>query len=314
MQTLRLAVMGTGAVGGYFGALLARAGHDVTFIARGAQLDALRGHGLAILGPHGDFSLERVSATDDPSTIAPVDVVLFCVKLYDTESAAYQIKPLLARGGVCISLQNGVDAQDRLAPILGRQQVMGGLAFVSGVIEAPGVIRTTSQMSGLRFGETDGSRSPRALAFEAACRAAGFDAEAVTDIRATQWQKFVGLCTNAALSCLVRKPAGVVYHDADLIPIARAAFDEVAAVARAQNITMPEDVAEQALRMHQSFPPKMYASMYHDLARGRRLELDSLSGVVVQRGRELGVPTPVHAMAYACLKPYMNGKDGEPQS
>lgn len=304
---MRIAIMGTGAVGAYFGALLARSGHDVSFVARGEHLKAMRERGLSVVGPRGDFSVPKVKATANPEEIGPVDVVLFCVKLYDTESAAQSIAPILSAGGVCISLQNGVDAQERIGRIVGNDQVMGGLAFVSGVIEAPGVIRYASDMSTIRFGESSGAMSARGLAFSQACEAAGFKAELVPDIRAAQWQKMVGLASNAALSCVVRQPAGVVYNDPDLIVVARGAFGEVKAVAEAQGIPMPADIVERTLAMHQNFPPNMYASMYHDLARGRRIELDSLSGVIVRKGCELGVPTPVHAMAYACLKPYMNG-------
>lgn len=300
--------MGTGAVGAYFGAHLARGGHDVTFVARGEHLQAMRERGLSVVGPRGDFSLPKVNATANPAEIGAVDVVLMCVKLYDTESAARQIAPLLSNGGVCISLQNGVDAQERMGGIVGHDRVMGGLAFVSGVIEAPGIIRYASEMSTIRYGESNGSMSARAVAFRDACEAAGFKAELVADIRAAQWQKMVGLASNAALSCVVRQPAGVVYNDPDLIEVARGAFSEVKAVAEAQGIAMPHDIVERTLAMHQNFPPAMYASMYHDLARGRRLELDSLSGVVIRKGRELGVPTPVHTMAYAFLKPYMHGE------
>lgn len=300
--------MGTGAVGAYFGVHLARAGHDVTFVARGEHLQAMRARGLSVVGPRGDFSLPAVQATAHPEDIGPVDVVLFCVKLYDTESATQAIAPLLSAGGVCISLQNGVDAQERIGRIVGDDSVMGGLAFVSGVIEAPGVIRYASDMSTIRFGESNGAMSARAVAFRDTCEAAGFKAELMPDIGAAQWQKMVGLASNAALSCVVRQPAGVVYNDPDLIEVARGAFSEVKAVAVAQGIAMPADIVERTLAMHQNFPPKMYASMYHDLARGRRLELDSLSGVIVRKGRELGVPTPVHSMAYACLKPYLHGQ------
>ncbi len=305
---MRIAIMGTGAVGAYFGAHLARGAHDVTFVARGEHLQAMRERGLSVVGPRGDFSLPKVSATANPAEIGTVDVVLMCVKLYDTESATHQFAPLLSNGGVCISIQNGVDAQERIGAIVGNDRVMGGLAFVSGVIEAPGVIRYASEMSTIRFGESNGAMSARAVAFRDACEAAGFKAELVADIRAAQWQKMVGLASNAALSCVVRQPAGVVYNDPDLIEVARGAFSEVKAVAEAQGIPMPADIVERTLAMHQKFPPAMYASMYYDLVRGRRLELDSLSGVVIRKGRELRVPTPVHTMAYACLKPYMHGE------
>ena len=298
--------MGTGAVGGYFGALLSRSGQEVVFIARGAHLKAIRERGLRLEGPRGDYTV-MARATDAPAEIGGVDAVLFCVKQYDAESAARLIKPLVCAGGVCISLMNGVDGQDRLAPILGADRVMGGLAFVAGVIERPGLIRYTSDMSSIVFGEADGRSSERAVRLRDACLAAGFSAEVSSNVRAAQWQKFVGLATNTALTALTRQPAGYVYHDRDMLPIVRAALEEVVAVARAAAITLPGDVTERALASLKRFPPGMYASMANDLLRGRRLELESLSGHVVRKGRELGVPTPVHALAYACLKPYVNG-------
>lgn len=304
---MRIAVVGAGAVGGYFGALLARGGHEVMFLARGAQLAALRSRGLRLTGPRGDITVNGCLASDNAADLGAADIVLVCVKLYDTEAAARSIAPLMQKGGVCISLQNGVDGQDRIGTVIGAERVMGGLAMVSGVIEAPGVIRYTSDMSTIRFGEADGSRSARALAFVEAATSAGFTADLVADIRSAQWSKFVGLATNAAMCCLVRKPVGVIYHDPDLTPIAYAAFQEVAAVARAQGLTVAPDAADVELKRHQSFPGGMYASMYHDLSRGRPIEVESFSGVVMKKGRELGVPVPVHTMAYACLKPHVAG-------
>ena len=299
--------MGAGGVGGYYGGRLALAGHDVTFITRGEHLRAIRAKGLRLTGAAGDAIIAGAQATDDPAALAPVDVVLFCVKLFDTEDAARAIAPLLAKGGVCITLQNGVDGHERIGAIVGAGRVMGGIAFVSALVESPGVIRYASKAPSIKFGETDGRMSERAVRFRDACKAAGFDAEAVADIRAALWHKFVGLAVNAALTSLVRKPAGVVYHDPDLLALARAGFGEGAAVARAGGIQLPDDIVEWQVENHRKFPPEMYASMYHDLARGRRLELESLSGLIVRKGRELGVPTPFHSMAYACLKPYANG-------
>lgn len=304
---MRIAIMGTGAVGGYFGGMLAHAGNEVTFIARGEQLQALRNKGLVLETPRGRIALEQVKATDKPAEIEPVDVVLFCVKTYDTEDSARAIAPCLKPGGVCISLQNGVDSQDRIGAVLGEARVMGGIAFVSGVIESPGVMRYVSPMSMIRYGEHDGSESERARAFQSACLAAGFGAEIVPDIRAAQWDKFVALATNAALCSLVRAPAGVIYHQPELAEVARAAFAEVADVARALDIKLQPDVVEKSFAIHKKFPPGMYASMYWDIARGRRMELESFSGLVVRKGKETGVPTPVHGMAYACLLPFVNG-------
>jgi 2-dehydropantoate 2-reductase len=305
---MRIAVIGAGAVGGYFGALLAQGGNEVSFLARGAQLEALRTRGgLRLTGPRGDVTVTGCLASDDPAELGAAEVVLFCVKLYDTEDAARGIVPLMKKGGVCISLQNGVDAQDRLAAVFGTDRVMGGIANMSGVILEPGVIRYTSAMSSVVFGEADGAPSARALAFREACEKSGFAATVSRDIRAAQWTKFTGLSTNAALSCVVRQPAGVLYHDSDIVDLTRRALGEVAAVARARGIGVPDDVEEKNLKMMQGFPPDMYASMYHDLRAGRRLELESLSGLVMRSGRELGVATPVHEFAYVVMKPYLNG-------
>jgi len=304
---MRIAIMGAGGIGGFYGGRLAQSGNDVAFIARGEHLRAIQARGLKLSGAAGENVIPGVQATDDPAKLAPVDVVLFCVKLFDTEDAARAIAPLLARGGVCITLQNGVDGQQRIGAVLGEDRVMGGLAFVSAQIESPGVIRYASKAPSIQFGEPDGSVSERAARFRDACLAAGFGAEVVPDIRAAQWHKFVGLTVNAALTSLIRKPAGVLYHDPDILALARAMFAEGAAVAGAMGIKLPEDIVEWHVQNHRKFPPEMFASMYHDLARGRRLELDSLSGVIVRKGSELGVPTPLHAMAYAGLKPYLAG-------
>jgi 2-dehydropantoate 2-reductase len=311
-RVMRIAVMGAGGVGGYYGARLAHAGHDVTFIARGEHLRAVKAHGLALRGPAGDILVSAAQATDDPRNIAPVDVVLFCVKLFDTEDAARACQPLLENGGLCVSLQNGVDGQHRINAVLGTPVAIGGLAFVSAVIESPGVIRYVSTSPSIQFGEADGRASARTTRFREACIAAGFGAEVVPDIRAAQWRKFVGLTTNAALTSIARQPAGVVYHDPDLLALARAGFSEAAAVAKAGGVELPADFVEQNVEKHRKFPAGMYASMYHDLARGRRLELESLSGLIVREGREHAIPTPFHAFAYACLKPYVNGAPAAP--
>jgi len=307
---MRIAIMGAGAVGGYFGGLLALAGMDVTFIARGEHLRAMQANGLTLETPKGTLQVKSARFVAEPSDVGECDVVLFAVKAYDIENAAAPLKVLVDRGATVISVLNGVDHQDRIGAIVGADRVLGGLALVSGVITAPGVIRYTSPMSSLRFGEADGSLSPRAVAFRDACLAAGFQADVDTDIRAAQWAKFVALCTNAALTSLFRLPVGYIYHDPEIIPMALRGFEEVAAVGRALGVAVPGDAVQRSLAVHQSFPKTMYASMYHDLAKGRPMELDSLSGYVVRTGRALGVPTPVHEMAYLALKPY---KDGTPQ-
>ena len=304
---MRIAIMGAGGIGGFYGGRLAQAGHDVTFITRGEHLRAIQANGLALVGPAGDARIDAAQATDDPSTLAPVDVVLFCVKLFDTEDAARAIQPLLVKGGVCITLQNGVDGPQRIAAVIGEDRVMGGIAFVSALIESPGVIRYNSKAPSMKFGETDGRTSERAIRFRDACASAGFAAEIVGDIRAALWHKFVGLTVNSALCSLVRQPAGMIYPDPDLMAQARAGFEEATAVARALGVKLPDDIVEWQVKNHLGFPAGMFASMYHDLARGKRLEIESLSGLVAREGKLLGIATPFHAMAYACLKPYVNG-------
>ncbi len=304
---MRIAIMGAGAVGGYFGGLLARAGHSVTFVARGAHLAAMRERGLMLETPNGRLLVDNARFVEQPPEVGPCDVVLFAVKAYDIEAAAAPLKPLVDAGACVVSVLNGVDHQDRIAAVLGAGSVLGGLAMVSGVMVEPGLIRYKSAMSGLRFGEADGSMSGRAMAFRDACVGAGFTADLLPDIRTSQWAKFVGLASNAALTSLFRLPAGHIYHDADIIALATRAFEEVAAVARAEGVELPADIVRRTLALHQSFPKTMYASMYHDLAKGRPLELDSFSGHVVRRGRALGVATPVHEMAWLALKPYLHG-------
>ena len=299
--------MGAGAVGAYFGGLLALAGNEVTFIARGEHLRAMQQNGLTLDTPKGTLHVRNARFVAGPADVDACDVVLFAVKAYDIEAAAAPLKPLVAAGAMIVSVLNGVDHQDRIGAVVGEARVLGGLALVSGVITAPGVIRYTSPMSALRFGEADGSMSARATVFRDACLAAGFGAEMVADIRTAQWTKFVGLATNAGLTSLFRLPAGYIYHDPEISAMALRGFEEVAALARAQGIALPADVAQRALAMHQSFPKTMYASMFHDVAKGKPMELDHLSGYIVRKGREMGVATPVHEMIYLALKPYRHG-------
>ena len=306
---MRIVIMGAGGVGGYFGAHLAKAGHDVAFIARGAHLEAMRRGGLRLEGGRGDIVLPTVTASDDPAAVdGPADIVLFAVKLYDTEAAAERLRPIVGPETLVISLQNGVDGPDRIAGVLGPNTVLGGAAYVSALITEPGTVRYTSDMSRIVFGALDGTESPRAERFAEHGRAAGFEAEVSDDIRSTLWEKFVLLATNSALTTVLRKPAGEIYHDPELAGIAAEMMREVAALARAEGITVADDVVERALALTRSFPPGMYASMYHDLARGRRLEAESLSGLVSRRGRALGVAVPLHTMAWAALKPWTAGE------
>jgi 2-dehydropantoate 2-reductase len=307
---MRIAVVGAGGVGGGFGAALAKAGADVTFLARGAHLAAMKSAGLRIVSQRGDSHLLPTKATDDPAEIGPVDIVLFCVKLWDVESAGERIKPLVGPGTAVIPLQNGIDAAERLLPILGSGAVMGGVAQISASITAPGVITQVGTFMRMIFGELDGSRSRRAEDFLALCQKAGFDATLSEQILTELWMKFVLLATNASITALARQPIGQLRDDPDIRPVFIAAYQEVIDVARAKGVTLPSDALDRVLEFNRHAPPTMRASMALDLERGNRLELPWLGGKVAELGRQLGVPTPTHGVMYAMLKPYVMGKVG----
>jgi 2-dehydropantoate 2-reductase len=304
---MRIAVVGAGGVGGGFGAALAKAGADVTFIARGAHLAAMKSKGLRVEGGRGDTHLVPTHATDDPATVGPVDLVLFCVKLWDVESAGEKIKPLVGPRTAVIPLQNGIDASERLTPILGAKSVMGGVAQISASIVEPGVIRQVGTFMRMVFGEFDGTRSARAEALLALCKSAGFDATLSEQIQTELWMKFILLATNASITALTRQPVGKLRDDPDIKPYFIAAYQEVIDVARARGVKLPADALDKMIAFNASAPPAMKASMALDLERGNRIELPWLGGKVVELGRQAGVPTPTHALMYAALKPYVLG-------
>ena len=307
---MRIAVVGAGGVGGGFGAALAKAGADVTFIARGAHLAAMKSVGLKVGGPRGDIHLVPTQATDDPAAIGQVDIVLFCVKLWAVESAGEKIKPLIGPGTAVIPLQNGIDAAERLIPILGESAVMCGVAQISASITAPGVIQQVGSFMRMIFGELDGRHSQRAEDFLALCLKAGFDASLSEQILTELWMKFILLAGNAGLMALARQPIGPLRDDPDLRPIFMAAYQETIDVGRARGVALPADARERIVEITGHLPPAMKASMALDLDRGNRLELPWLSGKVAELGRQLGIPTPTHSMIYAMLKPYVMGAAG----
>jgi 2-dehydropantoate 2-reductase len=304
---MRIAVIGAGGVGGAFGAALAKAGSDVTFVARGAHLSAMKAKGLKVVGPRGDVHLSPTQATDNPANIAPVDFVLFCVKLWDVESAGAAIRPLMRAGTAVIPLQNGIDASERLIPILGPEAVMGGVAQISATIAEPGVIRQTGTFMRLVFGELDGRPSQRGATFHALCQRAGFEGVNSNDILGALWEKFVLLATNSSVVALTRLPFGKLRDDPDVFALFAKGYAEVVALARARGINLPADLETRALQNTRTFPAEMMPSMAVDLLRGNRLELPWLAGKVVALGRELRIPTPTFDVMYAALKPYANG-------
>lgn len=299
---MRVAVMATGAVGGYFGARLGAAGHDVNFVARGANLDAIRTKGLKVQSVLGDLHLATPSVTDDPVKIGPVDIVIFAVKLWDTEKAARQALPLIGPHTRVIPLQNGIDGPDRLKPILGADVVVPGSAYIATVLSAPGVVTHTSAFARMIVGRSDGKPDSAITEFVEAAKAAGIDITLSEMIDRERWQKFVFLVGLSGATATTRMPLGPILQDPDTRAFFHDLMREVVAVGRAKGVPIPPDFADDRLRFGESSPPHFKASMLHDLERGNRLELDWLAGYVVKLGRELGVATPSNEAAYRVLK------------
>jgi 2-dehydropantoate 2-reductase len=304
---MRIAVIGAGGIGAIFGASLARSGCEVAFVARGAHLAAMREHGLRIEGDRGEALIRPAWATDDIAGIGPVDYVLLCVKLWDVETAGDQIRPIVGRETAVVPLQNGVDAADRLIPILGPAPVMGGTAFVTGSIVAPGVVRQTGTYQVMTFGELDGRQSRRGEQLRELCAAAGFDGVLSPDVRVPLWEKFLVLIPLANVNALTRQPLGRYRADPETWSLVEASTHEAAAVGRAEGVNLPPDAVERALATIRAMPDHHMSSMGNDLLRGNRLELPWLAGKVVQLGRRHRIPTPVNAFVYAALKLYADG-------
>ncbi|MGH7047277.1 MAG: 2-dehydropantoate 2-reductase [Stellaceae bacterium] len=307
---MRIAIVGAGGIGGIYGAALAKAGADVTFVARGAHLAAMRENGLRIEGDRGETLIRPAQATDDIATIGPVDFVLFCVKLWDVESAGAQLRPLIGPECAVIPLQNGIDAADRLTALLGPGVVMGGTAFVTGTIVEPGVVRQTGTYQQMTFGELDGSISPRGQRLRELCASAGIDGVLSPDIMVPIWTKFVLLVPLSGLSSLTRRPLGEWRDDADLAALFDAALRETVAVGLAEGVRLPPDTIDKTMAAVRAMPPYHFASMGNDVRRGNRIELPWIAGKVVALGRRHAIPTPANAFIYAALKPYVNGTPG----
>jgi 2-dehydropantoate 2-reductase len=307
---MRIAVMGTGGVGGYFGARLAAGGHDVAFIARGAQLKALRDNGLQVRSPLGDLHLPEVVATDDPASLAPVDLVLFGVKLWDTEAAAEQIRPLLRDDTAVVSFQNGVVKDDILRRVLGAEHVLGGVCYIAATIAEPGVINHANTLQRLVFGEYDGRLTPRVEAFHQAGKESGIDVEVSPDIARTIWEKFVFLVGLSGTTSLARTPIGRIRANPRSREFLRDVMDEVVQVARASGVELPVDYALDRLAFVDTVPETMTSSMHHDLERGNRLEVAWLSGDVADRARALGLPAPANRAIADVLSVHATGTAG----
>ena len=301
---MKIAVLGSGAVGGYYGALLARAGHDVTFIARGAHLDAIRSQGLRVRGPLGDW-LIRAGAEHDTAGVGQVDLVLFAVKTYDNDSALPLLGPLVRESTIVLTLQNGVDSPDAVAAVVGQRPVVGGAAYIATALSAPGVIEQTGTYRRIAFGEVfdhTGAVTPRITRLHEALTAADIQSEPSADGRVPLWEKFTYLAPFAGMTGAARQAVGVIRSE----PAARAqllaAFAEVHALALAEGVPVSADLLDRVLAYVDGVPETMRSSLLIDLAQGKRLEVEALQGAVVRRAALRSVPVPVMTTLYAVLR------------
>ena len=308
---MKIAVMGAGGVGGYFGAKLAASGEEVHFIARGAHLEAMQKNGLQVLSANGDVRLKPGNATGDPASVGPVDLVMIAVKLWSTEDALRDAKPMVGPNTAVVSFQNGVVAVDAIAKQYGKERTLGGVANIAAVIEKPGVIRHTGTMAILSIGELDGKPSTRTKTFLDACTKAGIQARVSDDIQKTIWEKYVFLVAASAMTSLTRLPLGAIREDPDTRALTKQIMAEVVAVGKAKAVNLDNDLADKLLERLDGMPREMVASMLGDLERGNRLELPWLSGGVVEMGKQLGVATPANGFIVAALKLYINGRPAD---
>ncbi len=304
---MKIAMLGSGGVGGYFGARLAASGQEVSFIARGAHLAAMRENGLEVKSDLGDVHIQPTDATDDTAAVGGVDAIVIAVKLWDTDEAGRAALAMIGPGTTVVSLQNGVECNDILAPVVGGGRLIGGIAQIAATIEAPGVISHLGTMARVTIGELGGGTSDRVAALHDACANAGIETATSDDIERVIWEKFVFLVGLSGTTALRRQPVGPIREDGDGRALLLSVMEEVVAVGRAKGIGLDAGFALDRLEFADGLPYDMAASMYHDLMRENRLELDWLSGAVVRFGAGLGVATPVNRAIYAALKPFAGG-------
>jgi 2-dehydropantoate 2-reductase len=306
---MRIAAMAAGAVGGYFGARMADAGHDVFFIARGAHLAAIKNSGLKIESVHGDLHLPKPNVTDDPAKVGPVDIVLFAVKLWDTEQAAEAARPLMAPDSRLITFQNGVDSLDRVSAVLGADRTVGGATYIATTIAAPGVVKHSSQFARMVVGRPDKKPDAKLQAFVDAAKAAKLDISLSSDIERELWQKFIFLTAMAGSTASLRSAIGPIRADPELRAFFRALMEEAFAVGKAKGVALDHAYIDERMAfVMDKVEPGMKASMAHDLERGNRLELDWLAGKVRALGRQYGIATPASDTVYTVLKLSRMGK------
>ena len=301
---MRIAVFGSGAVGGYFGGRLAEAGEEVIFIARGAHLQTLRSDGLRVDSPKGDFTVQPAQATDDPAQVGAVDAVLVGVKAWQVPQAAQAMRPMLGPDTCVVPLQNGVEAPAQLAAALGERHVLGGLCRIISLLAAPGHIRHVGGEPHVAFGELDNRPSPRAERLrQAFARASGLTVEIPPDIQAAMWEKFLFIAAFSGVGAVARAPAGILRSLPETRGLLQEAMQEVWAVARARGVALPEDLVEKTMAFVDGLPPGGTASMQRDIIEGRPSELAAQNGAVVRLGAEAGVATPAHHFILRSLWP-----------
>ena len=304
---MKFAILGAGAVGGYFGARLAEAGEDVTFMARGAHLEAIRSTGLRIESENGEAHIHPAQASDDPAEVGPVDYVLFAVKLFQTEETAGFAKPLVGPNTTLVALQNGVESANVLSAVHGKEKVLNGTSYIAAVIAEPGLIRQTGTFASFAFGEQDGTMSDRGQRLKEAADKAGLNPTYSSNVESLVWMKFLLIATMSSITTSTRKPIGELRDDPDIQPVIVASLEESIAVGRAMGVDLPENATEQQLKRIAEFPAAMVASMYHDLHANKPTELEWMSGAVRRFGKQCGIPTPTHDAFYAILTPYRAG-------
>ncbi|GAC1404642.1 MAG: 2-dehydropantoate 2-reductase [Ktedonobacteraceae bacterium] len=308
---MRIVIMGTGGTGGYFGGLLAKAGEDVTFIARGEHLKALRTQGLTVKSRIvGDFTL-AVNATDDPREIETADLILFCVKTYDTSEAAKQLRPLVRPETLVLPVQNGIDTAEQLKQSIEEHSIIGAAAYVTSQVESPGVIAQTAGAGTMLLGELAGGQSSRTQHLQGIFQRAGIATTLPDDIRIALWQKFLFICAFSGVTALTRLSLGQLFAYQETSDLLRGVMSEVEALARARGIALPANTAEQSYASLSKLEAWAKGSMAFDLLAHRRLEVEALNGTVVRLGHENMIPTPLNFAIYAALKPYSDGTPTE---
>lgn len=305
---MKIAIMGTGGVGGYFGARLAAAGNDVTFIARGSHLAAMRANGLRVESTFGDLHLQPAKVVATPAEVEGADAIMFAVKLGDTEGAAEALAPLVAKGAAIFTFQNGVEGFDRIATKIGREHIVPGVARIASHISTPGAIKHEGKFARLEMGEADRRESQRVTAFHAACKAAGIDALIAPDIRRAQWIKFAMLAPFSGLTCVTRQTIGPLRSTPGTRALIEAAVGEVIAVGKAVGIDLKDEDRGAVLKLIDALHDTMTTSMAHDLAAGKPLEVDWLSGSVVRLAERHGVPAPTHRFITQALSVHAAGR------